>query len=285
MKIGFIGAGKAGNSLARYFAKNKIRINGFFSKSYEHANQAADSVDSAAFFTLEEIIGQSDIIFITTPDGVIGEIWKQIRQLAQAGKVKPDGKIFAHCSGSVSSEVFQDIDDFGAFGCSAHPMLAISSRETDLSSAFFTLEGSETAVNQIKNLLERCGNSAAVMEPQCKTKYHAAASVASNLMVGLAQMAVELLEECGFSGQDAEKMLGSLILGNAENICTQGTVQALTGPAERCDINTVMGHLHALEGNRREIYRLLSLNLIDIAKKKNPDRDYSVLKKKLEEER
>lgn len=284
MKIGFIGAGKVGNSLARHFAEHQIQLSGFYSRSLKHAKQAADFTDSTAFFTLEELVTESDVIFITTPDGETGRVWEQVRALTQEGRLSLQGRFFAHCSGSLSSGVFQDIASFGAAGCSAHPMMAVSSKSSDMGSAFFTVEGQDAAVSRVKSLLMQCGNDVGTMKPECKTRYHTAASVASNLMVGLAQIAVELLESCEFSQEEAMKMLGGLMQGNMENICGRGPVRALTGPVERCDTATVESHLKALNGQEqeKEIYRMLSLKLIDIAKEKNPDRDYSGLKEKLE---
>ena len=41
-------------------------------------------------------------------------------------------------------------------------------------------------------------------------------------------------------------------------------------------------HLGVLEGDIRELYRILSENLVTIAERKHPDRDYEELKKELQ---
>lgn len=282
MKLGFIGAGKAGNSLARYL-KNPQQISGFYSKTSKHAEQAADQTGSAVFYSLKNIISESDMIFITTPDSIIETVWESVRKEADSGNVKLFGKIFCHCSGSLSSQVFTDIQGYGAFGCSIHPMQAISSRDTDLTGTFFTADGQEEAVMQVRKMLEAKGNPVGVIEPECKMKYHMAASTASNLVVGIVQMAVDSLRECGFEPQQALEMLTPLLLGNMDNICKKGTANALTGPLERGDVQTVAGHLNQLTGERKEIYRLLSRQLLQVAQEKNQTRDYSDLRKLLEE--
>jgi predicted short-subunit dehydrogenase-like oxidoreductase (DUF2520 family) len=58
-------------------------------------------------------------------------------------------------------------------------------------------------------------------------------------------------------------------------------MEALTGPAERADVQTIEGHLSVLEGEDADIYRLLTKRLLAIAAKKNPDRDYTLLKEGL----
>ena len=49
----------------------------------------------------------------------------------------------------------------------------------------------------------------------------------------------------------------------------------LTGPIERNDITTVLKHLKTLSGNSKEIYKAVSRQVLDVAKNKNKDRDYS----------
>lgn len=280
MKLGFIGAGKAGCSLSRYLQGSRTQVSGFYSKTLEHATRAAEDRGAAVFLCLQQVVSASDVIFVTTPDGVIGEIWDTM--CSQCGGLL-SGKLFCHLSGSLSSEIFRGRHQRGAYGCSLHPMQAISSRETDLSGAFFTAEGDKEAVFPLKALLTEKGNSVAVMDSAYKTKYHMAASTASNLMAGLAQMAIDSLTECGFAQDTALRMLTPLMKGNIDNICENGVPAALTGPVERGDWETVQSHLAQLEGEKREIYRLLSRQLVEVAQKRNKTRDYSNLKTILEE--
>ena len=78
-------------------------------------------------------------------------------------------------------------------------------------------------------------------------------------------------------------MLGSLAVGNAQNILQNGVVKALTGPIDRGDAVTVAKHLQVLTGETLEIYRHLSLELINIAKKKNPAKDYGEIQNLLKD--
>lgn len=281
MRIGIIGAGKTGNSLARHFASEENPLSGFYSNTYEHSRQAADYVKSVAFLSLEDIVENSDMIFITTPDGVIGQVWKNIKKLDMDLK----GKIFCHCSGSLSSALFEGIDQVGALGCAAHPMQAISSKYTDLTGAFFTLDGSPKAVAALEKILKAKGNPAGVIDPKYKGRYHSAASIASNLMIGLADIAVDQLAACGFSRENALEILAPLMQKNVEAICSEGPQNALTGPVERCDVKTVTTHLDSLPEEIGEIYRLISCKLLHIAQEKHPTRNYNTLREILEEKK
>ena len=73
-----------------------------------------------------------------------------------------------------------------------------------------------------------------------------------------------------------------MIEGNAKKIAEAGAIKALTGPIERNDIITVHNHLNVLDKDIRDIYAALSKQLVDIAQKKHPDRNYDEMKKELE---
>ena len=60
-------------------------------------------------------------------------------------------------------------------------------------------------------------------------------------------------------------------------------MQALTGPVERGDAETVRKHLSVLgDGPEGELYRAASEVLVSIAERKNPDRDYGEIRRILE---
>lgn len=279
MKIGFIGAGKVGFSLGRYFTERGVCVSGYYSRDLNSSKEAAAFTKTKYYEQLEEIIEESDTLFLTVPDGSIREVYSEMSQS------DIEGKCLVHCSGAMSSMIFSGIGQKGARGCSVHPICAVSDKLTgyqDLSKAYFTIEGKDVA--DMEELIRSCGNVVEAISAEDKVKYHAAAVYASNLVAGLYDLAAGLLKDCGLSESFAGHALQPLFMGNAENVVSVGAVRALTGPVERADITTVEKHLEALEGEEREIYRLLSRHLVDVAKQKNPDRDYCKLSMLLENE-
>ena len=269
MRIGFIGAGKVGFSLGKYFTEHNVSVSGYYSRTLDSSKEAAAFTKTKYYKELKELIKESDTLFLTIPDGNISEVYSKIIQS------DIEGKCVVHCSGALSSEVFFDIDSKGARCCSLHPICAVNDKFTgylNLSKAYFTIEGKD--VEDLAELLRSCGNSVERISADKKVKYHGAAVYASNLVAGLYDTAVALLQGCGLSETFAENAFQSLFLGNAANIASEGAVNALTGPIERGDFDTVKKHLDCLEGDEREIYRLLSLRLVDVARRKNPDKDY-----------
>lgn len=280
MNIGFIGAGRVGCSFGKYLAHNQHFLSGYYSRNPESSASAANYTSSKQFININELISSSDIIFVTVPDGAIEGVWKEI------ATYDISGKIICHCSGALSSSVFSGIRDHNAYGYSVHPFLAISSKfdsYQDISTAFFTIEGSAERIDVIKSLIADCGNPYQIIQSDVKTKYHAAAVFASNLMIGVMDAASELLIDCGFTREEAMCALGPIITGNVQSALTKGTVDALTGPVERCDTETVRKHLEALNNSSVQgLYKEASRQLVRIASGKYPDRDYEELKKVLE---
>ncbi len=292
MRAGFIGAGKVGFSLGRYLKENGVEVTGYFSRSPESAKSAADFTNTQTYATIEDILSDSDTLFITVPDGVISEVWDYMKNL----DIK--NKNICHCSGSISSTVFFDGEKLGANIYSVHPLYAVSDRYESwksLNKAYFTIEGSEQNLGEIKSVFEKAGNKVIVTGAENKSLYHCGAVVVSNLVNGLIKVGAEMLEKCGFEKEDAQKALVPLFVGNVNAAAEKGVVAALTGPVERNDLSTVKKHIDAIgaawehdEGEKdfyEMLYLLLSEKLIGIAQEKHSERDYSEMTEVIKNEK
>lgn len=278
MKIGFIGAGKVGFTLGKYISIRRLPLMGYYSHTPESAKSAASFTGSTFYFSIKTLIEECELIFITVPDSAIEQVWEQIKELP----VK--GKIFCHCSGLLSSTLFLGIEQREAYGYSLHPLSAINDKyhsvET-LSDVYFTLEGSPKKLNEMTNFVRSLGNPVQIIKADEKCLYHTACVILSNLTVALTKVGSDLLTQSGLSAEFAEKAWHKLFLGNANNICQAGIFNALTGPLERNDVQSIQKHIHCLEGNSRDIYINLSKVLLDIAKQKHPQRDYTLIETEL----
>lgn len=274
MNIGFVGAGKVGFSMGKYLTERGEHVTGYYSRSPHTAQEAAEFTDTRQYLSMKDLAEDSDALFLTVPDGAIASVWEQLKMLPI------QNKLIIHCSGAMSSAVFSDIGRCHAYGYSIHPLLAVNDKYNsyqELSGAFFTIEGDERYLAELKAMFEGFGNTVETICARDKVRYHAAAAMASNLYVGLVNLCEELLGDCGFSAGNAHKALMPLIRGNTENIAACGTVQALTGPVERNDIATVREHLSCLSGESREVYRVLSGQVLKVARQKHPERDYTMM--------
>ena len=279
MEIGIVGAGRVGCSIGKYLKEHGAAVAGYYSKSRESVEFAATFTNTAAFPSLGELVEAVSMIFITTPDDEIRPVWEKI-----AGQ-PIRGKIICHFSGSLSSVVFSGREQAGASGCSVHPMYAFSSKETSwqqLNQVLFTMEGDSHALDRVGLVLAQAGIRHFVINSAKKERYHAAASMVSNMMIGLYQMSIDMLQDYGFEEAAARLLVEPLVRNNIENLLATSPEQALTGPIERNDVETVRKHLAVLTEEEREVYTSLAQKLVETARRKNPDKEYGEILKVIE---
>lgn len=275
MKVGFIGAGKVGFSLGRYFADNGIELSGYYSRTADSARKAAEFTGSEFYSQPDGLISASDAVFLTVPDGAIKETYLSLT------KYKLTGKQLCHCSGAMSAtEAFPDISAYGALASSIHPLFPVSSKEEsykELGNAFFCIEGD--CADEWSGILSRMGNSVRIITSDIKSRYHAACSVASNLVCGLMEESVQMLEQCGFTADEALAALEPLAMSNIRRIFAVGPTAALTGPIERNDVSTVKKHIACIDDKTgSELYKAVSRKLADMAQERHKESDYTEMK-------
>ncbi len=276
MKIGFIGAGKVGFSLGKYFSENGLEISGYYSRSESSARGAAAFTGSALFVSAEELVSSVDTVFLTVPDSTIKATYNSLPKELLCGRQ------ICHCSGAMSvMETFPNIAEYGAKGTSIHPLFPISSKTEsykELSNAFFCIEGD--CAGEWSAVLSGMGNPTRIITSEIKSRYHASCSVASNLVCGLMAESVELLEQCGFTADEALAALEPLAMSNMKRIFDVGPISALTGPVERNDVSTVKKHIACISGGTNaDIYRAVSEKLTEMAKERHPQADYTEMEK------
>jgi predicted short-subunit dehydrogenase-like oxidoreductase (DUF2520 family) len=279
LKIGFIGAGKVGFSLGKYFSINSLKLSGYYSKNLDSSKKAAEFTYSSYYINIYDLIEESNIIFITTPDDVVSSIWQNIKSL------KLESKIICHTSGSLSSKIFSDINNSGAFGYSIHPMFPFSDKFTtykNLKNTYFSLEGHPKHLNTIKVLIESLGNKVFLINEDKKSSYHLANVMVSNFVLSLIHKGCTYLIDSGINENEALNCLIPLIENNILNLKQTGFLHSLTGPIERADLSTLKHHIEAISKKDLYLYENLSFNLLELSKEKHINRNYSEIENFLE---
>ena len=278
MRIGFIGAGRVGFTLGKYMKEHGAEVTGYYSRTSEHAEEAARFTDTEVYDDPDKLIKDSDYIYLTVSDNAIEPLFRELD-----AKYDLTGKTCCHTSGAMSSKAFAD-SKHEVYGYSVHPNFAVSDKLTsylNFQNAFITIEGSHQHLGEIVEFYRDIGLHVGVISAESKPKYHAASVFASNFVCGIYGTAIRLLTECGFSDESAHMALKGLFLGNATGVAERGPVAQLTGPAERCDTKTINKHLEVLSDQDAELYKLLTSETLTLAKEKNVDRDYSELERLL----
>lgn len=264
LKIGFIGAGTVGTALA-----NRLSIAGYHvvfaaSRTFASAERLACSVENCqAVNNIQAVADKADFVFITTPDGAIGQIAAQI-------KWQP-GQYAVHCSGADSTAVLLPAREQGARVGAFHPLqtfAGVKQAIDNIPGSTFAVEAEEPLKTILKEMAQKLGGYSIELKPEDKVLYHASAVMACNYLVTLIKLSTDLWQSFQVSRPEAVRALMPLLKGTLNNLESLGIPNCLTGPIARGDIGTVQKHLSALDqvdGTVADTYRKLGLLTIPVA--------------------
>lgn len=257
--ISFIGAGKVGSALGLYFKQKGLEIGGYYSRTYEHAERAAKLTGTEAYNSIVELMNNSSMVWITASDDALPVLAKEIAQL----DIPQHIRAFVHTSGVHSSGVLHPLKDAGFPIYCAHPLMAFgqpNESAIQLNDAYFTLDRSlaeekeeEEENNDVDYLIgffEKTGNQTLQIDSKKKELYHCAASVLSNYMVTLLNLAYDMFAETGMTKAEIKKATEPLLNSTLKNIAENDHMSdALTGAIKRGDVTTVAKHIATLQQN------------------------------------
>lgn len=264
MKFGIIGTGIVGTAIAVRLEEsgfNCIGVNTRSDQSYKRFQKYLNKER----LPLEDWISEADFVFITTQDGLIHSV---AENLAQRGLYKP-GQIWIHCSGSQSSQILKGDWKIPVKTLSVHPLQSFADIDEALRlipGSHFSIEGE--AIQEGMAIVQALCGIAHQIDPEKKTLYHAGAVFASNYLVTLANMAVQLFNQVGINENDALESLIPLMQGTLRNLGKVGLPQALTGPIARGDSEVVRAHLKQMPLKLEQAYKILGLSTLDVAQAK-----------------
>lgn len=272
MKVGIVGAGRVGCSLALALAGRGIDVAGVCSNSPESVDFIGRKLGRNFENDAAEVLENSDTVFLTVPDTVIEAAAFALS--SSGGREKTAGKVFLHMSGALVSDVLDPLREAGGLTGSLHPIQTFPDREsswTGMYGIYFGFEGMAGARVKAAETVKALDGGILDIKAEAKPLYHAAACVISNYVTVLSHIAGSLLEGAGIERSQGIRAFGPLLLKSAENIVSHGSAGALTGPISRGDAGTVAGHLKALEHVDREllaIYRSLGIATVGLALEK-----------------
>jgi predicted short-subunit dehydrogenase-like oxidoreductase (DUF2520 family) len=275
--IGIAGPGRLGQALGRTLHDRGQPVAAIAGRDFSRTLAAAKFIGpNVQAVALEDLPARAGRILLTVPDDALPSV---TRTLAAA----PEPVMVAlHTSGSRGPEALKSLEDRGASCGALHPLQTIATPEqgvSDLPGSFFgiTAPAGSKALTWALEICSLLDGHVLTISPECRPLYHAAAVMASNYVVAMIDAAVILMEEAGIEQDRALPALAPLIRASVENSLAAGPVQALTGPIERGDEQTVAMHLRALDHiskpaleSIRQLYRCAGLQAIAIAQRRSP---------------
>ena len=210
----------------------------------------------------------AEIVLITVPDRAIETTAGTIA----AGGPLPDRWMGLHTSGYHSSSALAPLAEAGGSVGSLHPLQSFAGVSEALECLPGTrcfYEGDDPA--RIRALVETLQGIPVEIDPALKPLYHAAAATASNLLVTVVDLALEIGASAGLARDDLLAALLPLVAGSVRNLEEVGLPRALTGPIARGDVSTLAGHLEAIRRGAPHLlepYVALSRRTVDLADRK-----------------
>lgn len=274
LSIALVGCGKAGTAIALGLKRAGHRITAVTDVDPAAERRAARRllrrpIAGCQLPTAEpgSAVRGADVVLIATPDAQIRPAYRLIAASLRRSQT------VVHFSGALSSRVLETRR--AAHGSLAmHPVMTFPGFESgpSLKGCWFALEGNRQGIATGQRLVKALGGKAFVIRARDRPLFHAACVLASNLLDVTIDAALELCAELGLKASAAFRILRPLIDQTVRNIAERGTLQALSGPVERGDVETVRRHLAALRRRSPKLvrlYRVLSAQAQVMAAKKH----------------
>lgn len=248
-RVVIIGSGNVATSLAHGLAVH-CHVAQIYSRRLEHARALADAIGCEnATSDLQALVPDADAYIIAVSDDAIADV---------IAATPDNGALWVHTSGSKPIDLFA--------GHRAHygvmwPMQSFSRQMvTPLDEVHFFVEASDaTALAELLSLGNTVSRHVIEADSEQRLQLHIASVFSCNFANHLWALADELLTAHGLPF-DALK---PLIRTTVDKLDHLAPAQSQTGPAIRHDTQVITRHQEMLDGDKRDIYRLLTESIMN----------------------
>jgi predicted short-subunit dehydrogenase-like oxidoreductase (DUF2520 family) len=211
-RCAIVGGGRLGHALAAALRDAGLTVDG-------PLGRGADPTDA-------------DVVLLTVPDGEI--------HTAAAALTPVNEQLVGHCSGATTLQVLHPREAF-----SLHPLMTVpEGAAAPFAGAGCAIAGSTPRALRTAEALATILRLRPVeVADHDRAAYHAAASIAANLLVTLEHQAERLAATAGVP----RELLVPLARAALENWAADGAEHALTGPVARGDEATIARQRQAIE--------------------------------------
>jgi predicted short-subunit dehydrogenase-like oxidoreductase (DUF2520 family) len=257
-RVAVIGGGRVGLSLARALVRSGRTV-----AVLGRTARALPAPLEPVTVVWEPAIASADLVLIAVPDDAIDEV---ARAIARGGAVGAS-HVVLHTSGLHDRTALAALDSSDAALGSWHPLQTFSGPRGEpggLAGSPVAIEGDQRALAGGRELAALLHLRPVVEIPaEHKVLYHAAAVLASNYLVVLADMATRLARRA--VGEPVPDTFFLPLMRRALTHLGDGPGAALTGPIARGDAGTVALHLAALQEPERGVYLALARATLQLA--------------------
>lgn len=262
-----MGAGRAGLGLARALRASGVDVVGLHGRAGGGGAALAMPDDRVSTGDIPRaVLRQANTVLVTVRDAQMDDALREV------GRAEPnEGMVILHASGSAEPSALAELRARGHSCGTFHPLAALSDparAPAILRGAWIGIDGDAPARERGAALAARLGAHVLSIPPGEKSRYHAAAVVASNFPAVLLSIGERLLAATGVGDDVAGHALRPLFHAAAENLRGRTPADAITGPIVRGDVETVRRHLSALaaDPDALAVYMALSRAAIPVAR-------------------
>ncbi len=242
MELSIVGAGRTGRTLGLLARRAGYEIGAVVCRTAAHAREAAAFIGAGRPGT--QLRG-SALTLLAVPDAQIPAVVRSLKM--------PRGGIVAHTCASLGADALRPLRPAGAL----HPLRSFAdpSRAAGLfPGTACAVDGDPEATSVLEDFVRAIGGVPLRVRSDRKALYHAGAVFASNYIVAALHAALRLFDAAGVARRDAAPALLKLAEGTLANVRSVGIPEALTGPIERGDAETLSRHVQALTAHAPDLY-------------------------------
>lgn len=263
MRIGFVGAGRVGKSLAFLFKRAKHDVVGVHTRTKSSGEEFKRFVGNGKTFkSLKGLAEEAEVVFITTNDDAIKEVCDELSQYLSSDQI-----VF-HCSGLLTTKVLEPARKKGCEVGAVHPVQAVPNPHygvMNIPNSYFDIQCTTGAELVAERLVKDLKCTPVKMSCEEKLNNHLASCLVSNYCVALFEAALQLYDD----DRQGLKVLSPLAKQTITNLENLGPLRALTGPVMRGDVGTVEKHLGLIKDERLlEVYKTAGLLILELARKR-----------------
>ncbi len=266
-RIGIIGAGRLGTSLAKTELPEG-RVVALSSRRNDHREWLTQNYPDAAIVgNAGDVADLADTVFITTSDSAIETVCNSIAWQHHHNVI--------HCSGVLTLDVLSNAKNAGASVASFHPLQTFPNYadHSKLHVISYAIDCQDPELKQwLWNTAKAFDSTPFSMEGElARNAYHASAVLACGLLAGLVGISAELWDHAGIDRKRALQLLSPILRSTVEAIAEDGLPNAISGPYVRGDIETIRTHLETTRKVAPETsraYAALALAQLHIANEK-----------------
>ena len=256
-RVVIIGSGNVATSLAHSLV-TRCEVVQIYSRQMAHAQSLATAIGCPnATCDLQALVPDADAYIIAVRDDAIAEV---------IAATPDNGALWVHTSGSKPVSLFAGHRSrYGVMW----PMQSFSrDLVVPLDDVHFFIEASDAvSLAMLRELGESISSHVIEADSQQRRMLHVASVFSCNFANHMWTLADEVLTDAGLSFDSMKPLIRTTV----EKLDRLAPAQSQTGPAMRHDSQVIDSHVALLDGDKRDIYELLTQSIMN----RNPLDDHA----------